>query len=202
MAAKLTAARPFNHTSNELGLEQWEQKTTNIAVKVAELPAKQRNAATTPMTYKTRLVTLDTLQMACPSLYSVINLDLIFTGVKMILFSFRLAVSDGGRSNMLYLYNVSLPSNVQFFRNLLIPGKQGSLSHLPSRRPSLLSLTGSRWFPKALLNFQQIVGVAKPFLRVQFCHNSVKSVQPSLIVRFFMLFFLNFSGVLVFLFLV
>ena len=173
MAAKLTAARPFNHTNNELGLEQWEQKTTNIAVKVAELPAKQRNAATTPMTYKTRLVTLDTLQMACPSLYSVINLDLIFTGVKMILFSLRLAVSDGGRSNMLYLYNVSLPSNVQFFRNLLIPGKQGSLSHLPSRRPSLLSLTGSRWFPKALLNFQQIVGVAKPFLRVQFCHNSV-----------------------------
>lgn len=120
----------------------------------------------------------------------------------MILFSLRLAVSDGGRSNMLYLYNVSLPSNVQFFRNLLIPGKQGSLSHLPSRRPSLLSLTGSRWFPKALLNFQQIVGVAKPFLRFQFCHNSVKSVQPSLIVRFFMLFFLNFSGVLVFLFLV
>ena len=202
MAAKLTAARPFNHTNNELGLEQWEQKTTNIAVKVAELPAKQRNAATTPMTYKTRLVTLDTLQMACPSLYSVINLDLIFTGVKMILFSLRLAVSDGGRSNMLYLYNVSLPSNVQFFRNLLIPGKQGSLSHLPSRRPSLLSLTGSRWFPKALLNFQQIVGVAKPFLRVQFCHNSVKSVQPSLIVRFFMLFSLNFSGVLVFPFLV
>ena len=120
----------------------------------------------------------------------------------MILVSLRLAVSDGGRSNMPYLYNVSLPSNVQFFRNLLIPGKQGSLSDLPSRRPSLLSLTGSRWFPKALLNFQQIVGVAKPFLRVQFCHNSVKSVQPSLIVRFFMLFFLNFSGVLVFLFLV
>ena len=119
----------------------------------------------------------------------------------MILFSLRLAVSDGGRSNMLYLYNVSLPSNVQFFRNLLIPGKQGSLSHLPSRCPSLLSLTGSRWFP-ALLNFQQIVGVAKPFLRVQFRHNSVKSVQPSLIVRFFMLVFLNFSGVLVFLFLV
>ena len=82
MADRLTAARPFNHTNNELGLEQWEQKTTNIAVKVAELPAKQRNAATTPMTYKTRLVTLDTLQMACPSLYSVINLDLIFTGVK------------------------------------------------------------------------------------------------------------------------
>lgn len=90
----------------------------------------------------------------------------------MILFSLRLVVSDGGRSNMLYLYNGSLPSNVQFFRNLLIPGKQGSLSHLPSRRPSLLSLTGSRWFPKALLNLQQIACVEEYFfVLLNYCKN-------------------------------
>ena len=97
----------------------------------------------------------------------------------MILFSLRLAVSDGGRSIMLYLYNGIASLERAVFSQSSDPRK----TRITVTFSFKASVSTIRWFQKTLLNFQQIVGVeecflyyqmtAKTLFLVQFRHNSV-----------------------------